>query len=472
MTEATPLFDRQEQLLRRINRLEPGSAELGEVMAELRDIDGSPLADLLDDLLSILRRYVIFASLHQAHAVTLWIVHTHVINQFDQTPYLWISSAEKQSGKSRLLDVCEILVDKSWRAVLPTEAVVFRKIERDQPSLLLDEVDTIYRKNAGGEHEGLRALLNAGNRKGATVPRCVGQSFELKDFSVYCAKALAGIGGLPDTVADRAIPIRLARRAPSEKVAKFRQQQAGEEAEPIREKLEAWAGEVDLSGARPEVPDALDDRAADGWEPLFAIADAAGAAWPQRARDAAETLQGDKEAAEASSGVRLLADIQAGSGKLGSKEAVFTADLLEYLNALEESPWGDWHGHELGARWLARLLKPYGIRPAGTVRIEGRTAKGYYWRSFEDAWQRYLPSSSETAPKTSQRHNAADPRGYTDPGPPPDPSYPSHPLQRDAPSQEKPNDSARCDVVTDSRPSAEEGEREQLDRPDIEEGVL
>src|SRR4051812_7141426 len=102
----------------------------------------STLARLLDEIVVFLRRYVVLTA-EQADAIALWIAHTHALDAFEQTPYLAITSAEKRSGKSRLLDVLTLVVARPWRALSPTEAVAFRKIEKDVPTLLLDEVDAI-----------------------------------------------------------------------------------------------------------------------------------------------------------------------------------------------------------------------------------------------------------------------------------------------------------------------------------------
>ena len=141
--------------------------------------------------------------------------------------------------------------------------------------------------------EGLRAILNAGHRRGAVVSRCGDQKtgFQLKDFQVFCPKAIAAIGELPGTIADRSIPIRLRRRTRGETVERFRLRDAQAAAAPLQQALGAWAPTaVELRAARPVVPEALNDRAAEGWESLFAIADLAGGEWPERARAAALAL--------------------------------------------------------------------------------------------------------------------------------------------------------------------------------------
>jgi hypothetical protein len=348
-------------------------------------------ADLLDSLVAFTTRYVVFPGTATVDAVALWVPHTYVCDHFEASPYLAINSPEKRSGKTRLLDVLEQLVARPWRVITPSEAVLYRKIEDARPTLLFDEVDAVFGPKAPSAYEGLRALLNAGHRAGTTVPRCVGDGARMRvqDFSVFCAKALAGIGELPDTVADRAVRVRLARRAPGETVARFRHREATEAAAPLRAALEEWAESVDLRGARPEVPDELNDRAADCWEPLLAIADAAGGAWPERARIAALALSLGRTDDDGSLGIRLLADCHR-VFKTDSADRLSTEQLLERLVALEEAPWADLSGRTITARRLARLLHPYGIAP-NVVRFGERTARGYLAEDFADTWARYLP---------------------------------------------------------------------------------
>jgi hypothetical protein len=120
------------------------------------------LAELLDDLCAFLRRYIVFAIAEQPVAIALWVVHTWALDAFAYSPYLHVASPEKQCGKTRLLDCLELLTPKPWRAILPSEAVLFRKIEMDRPALLLDEVDAIFTNGKDDRKEPLRALLNNG----------------------------------------------------------------------------------------------------------------------------------------------------------------------------------------------------------------------------------------------------------------------------------------------------------------------
>src|SRR4029453_2776057 len=185
-------------------------------------------AAILDEIERQYRAYIAWASDHQVVAVTLWTAHTHAAEAFDTTPYLAIESAEPESGKTRTLEVAERLAARAWMLVEPSEAAMFRKIERDHPTVLLDESDALWGAKADGR-EGLRALLNAGYRRGATVPRCAGEGtgMDVKTSPAYGPKALAGLADrLPRTIASRSIPIRLQRRAKDERVEGFRAKRA------------------------------------------------------------------------------------------------------------------------------------------------------------------------------------------------------------------------------------------------------
>jgi hypothetical protein len=351
---------------------------------------------LVDDVASFVRRFVVMSP-HQADAVALWVAHTHALPKpdavtepaFEQSPYLAVMSPEKRCGKSRLFDVLELLIARPWRVISPSEAVLFRKVNVDRPTLLLDEVDAIF-GSKDSNTEGLRALLNAGNRRGTRVPRCVGPQLKLKDFEVFSSKALAGIRDLPDTIADRAIPIRLKRRAPSEPIDRFNRRDVESEAHDLRDRIADWIEpQLDfLRTMRPDLPVELDDRAQDAWEPLLAIAELAGGNMPQRARAAAHALSGARD--DDSHRVRLLADI---SGTFGSQgvDRISSADLVAELHELEDSPWPEWHGKPITKTGVASLLKHFEIRPR-TVRLDnGTTAKGYRREQFEDAFSRYIP---------------------------------------------------------------------------------
>jgi hypothetical protein len=228
----------------------------------------------------------------------------------------------------------------------------------------------------------------------------VGQQHELRDFDVFSAKALAGIGDLPSTVGDRCIRLHLKRRRKDEPVARWRFKTAEADAAVLRAALVGWAAEAvpALRAMTPTVPDALHDRAAEVWEPLFAVADLAGGEWPNRARAAAVALHGQGESE--TDGVQLLGALREIFDTHGDR--ILTADLLSALVAREAEPWATWWGRDVQekhtdapASKLARLLRPFDIR-SNTVRVGDARGKGYERSACEDAFARYLQPKGVT----------------------------------------------------------------------------
>jgi hypothetical protein len=223
-----------------------------------------------------------------------------------------------------------------------------------------------------------------------------GPSTTLKRFAVYAPAALAAIGTLPGTIMDRAVVVRMRRRAPDETVREYRQRVTTPEGKGLHAALAEWADAVAdrVGDPWPDMPAGVTDRPADVWEPLLMVADLAGGDWPELARAACTALVGGAQDDAASAGVRLLADLRA---VFGGADAVSTETALSALRKLDEAPWGDWYGHALTARELAKLLRPYGVAPR-RVRVDGATpgARGYTRADLLESWRRYLPPVSAT----------------------------------------------------------------------------
>jgi hypothetical protein len=268
-------------------------AEDPERRAQLQAATG----ELLDAASSFLTSYVALPDEHCAAVLALYALHTWVLDACDATPYMVIVSAEKGSGKTRCLEALSYLVRKPWQTANTTPTALFRRMSEDQPTLLLDELDAIFRGGAG--HEALRQVLNAGNRRGSTITRCDG-AWKTIEYDTFGAKVLAGIdtGFLPETVLDRSIVIRMRKRAPdADPLRRLRPRATAAEAAPLANTLRGWALVTTeaLAKLEPEIPAALSDRAADAWEPLLAIADFAAGVWPDRARSAAQALSAPAE---------------------------------------------------------------------------------------------------------------------------------------------------------------------------------
>jgi len=229
------------------------------------------------------------------------------------TPRLSFISPEPSSGKTRALEVTAPVVPRPIEAINTTPAYLFRKVSDPAglPTILYDEIDTIFGPKAK-EHEDMRALINAGHRRGASAGRCVvkGRRIETEELPAYAAVALAGIGHLPDTILTRSIVVRMRRRASTEIIEPYRLRIHAPEGHALRARLATWAAQIRPTiSVADEMPPEVTDRNADCWEALLALADAAGGNWPTLARVAAVALVADSQAATPSLGILLLHDL-------------------------------------------------------------------------------------------------------------------------------------------------------------------
>lgn len=371
-------------------------------------------AALLNDLHAFLGRFVAYPSDHAHDAHVLWIAHTHAMDSWESTPRIAFLSAEPASGKTRALEISELVVPRPVEAVNVTAAYLFRKVAdpEGRPTILFDEIDTIFGPKAK-DNEEIRGLLNAGHRRGAVAGRCVvrGKLVTTEEIPAFCAVALAGLGDLPDTILSRSVIVRMRRRAPDEHVEAYRRRVHGPEGIALRERLAKWAGPLadSLSCAWPALPDGVNDRDADVWEPLVAIADAARGDWPRRARVAAVALVALSKEGAPSLGIRLLADLRE---VFGDRDAMATDEILSALHGVPESPWADIRGKPLNDRGLASRLRHYGIKPK-VIRIGESTPRGYARGDLVDAWRRYLsspPCGGATSATSATAANGSDSR--------------------------------------------------------------
>jgi putative DNA primase/helicase len=342
-------------------------------------------AELMDALAASIRRHVVMPD-PAADTAALWVLHTYLLDCSGISPRLAITSPEKGCGKTTLLDVLSRLIMRPLPTANATASAIFRVVEMQQPTLLIDEADTFL-----SENEELRGILNSGHRQGGSVIRTVGEDFEPRAFSTYSACAIALIGKLPATLTDRSVPIDLRRRRPDEAVEAFRFDRTGALDQLAREAARWAIDHADhVRGADPDMPAGVFNRAADNWRPLLAIADAAGGDWPARARLAVQYTGASAAGDEQSARVLLLSDIRAVFAER-RLDRLPSAELVEALIAIEGRPWAEWKaGKPITANGLARLLAPFAIKP-GTIRTGGATPKGYQLAQFEDAFARYLP---------------------------------------------------------------------------------
>jgi hypothetical protein len=203
---------------------------------------------------SFLGRFISYpnTNVHVAH--TLWCVHCHLMDRWDSTPRLAFLSAEPESGKTRALEITELLVPNPVQAVNVSPSYLFRKVGGEEgATILFDEIDTVFGPKAK-DNEELRGLLNAGHRRGAVAGRCVvkGKETLTEEIPAYAAVALAGLGWLPDTILSRSIIIRMRRRHAGERVEPYRRRLHRPEGEAIREVVASWARSAEVNW--PELP--------------------------------------------------------------------------------------------------------------------------------------------------------------------------------------------------------------------------
>ncbi|MFB7472556.1 DUF3631 domain-containing protein [Kitasatospora sp. NPDC056184] len=354
----------------------------------------SPGADLLTELHAHIRRYAVLPSAEALDAVTLWAAATHLQAVWHHAPRLAIVAPARRCGKSRLLDVLVETVHDPLITVNTSAAAIYRTISDRPRTLLVDEVDTIFGNPRTAEkYEDLRGLLNAGHQRNRPVTRAVGNDHQAREFDTFAMAALAGIGDLPDTIMDRSIAIRMRRRADGEVVAPLRDRRDGVLLRETRAKLALWASEVaeQAQVMEPDMP--VEDRAADTWEPLVAVADLAGGSWPGRARRACVRMVAAEEEIEEENcgGARILADIRRIFFAHGDPDTLPTTAVLAALNDDPEAPWAEHGRGGLTARALAGLLKDYQISSANIRLPDGTQRKGYTFNKFVDSWRRYCP---------------------------------------------------------------------------------
>jgi putative DNA primase/helicase len=384
-------------------KVKAGKPEPKKQGREVQLDDPEPWSDpvdgpaLLDSIADVLAQYVALPA-HAAVTIALWLLHTYLIDVVFTTPNLGITSPTKRCGKTLLLIVAGSLVPRRLFTANVTPAVLFRAIEKYRPTLLVDEADSFVRDN-----DELRGVLNSGHtRTTATVLRAVGDDHEPRLFSTWCAKAIALIGALPATLADRSIEIKMRRRAASEPVARLRQDRIDGECADLRRQAARWAADhmEEIRAADPDVPGTLHDRAADCWRPLLAVADAAGGTWPDQARQAAIGAAGAQD--EGDVAVELLADIEEILENTDD-DLIGSSVLLERLVGIEGRLWADYrNGKALTPHGLARLLGRFGVLPAGKTRVGSDTVRGYRRAAFDDAFARYLPVKVEQRNKPNE----------------------------------------------------------------------
>ena len=356
-------------------------------------------AQVLDTIATTTRRFIVCAP-EVANTVALWAAMTWFMDSVHVAPLALITAPEKRCGKTQLLTILSRLTARAVAVSSISPAALYRTIQAWNPALMIDEADAFMREN-----EELRGIINSGHtRDTAFVIRTTGDDHTPTRFSTWGAKAIAGIGRLADTLMDRSIILGLRRKLPTEQVERLRY------AEPslfpnLRSMLARFAEDCqeEVRLARPDLPESLNDRQQDNWEPLLAIAQVVGGDWPDKALKAALKLSGSESMAQ-TIGTELLTDIRT-IFENRDIDRIKTVDLIEALCDDSEAPWCTYNrGKPISDRQIASHLREYGIK-SRNVRINGDVPKGYLLADFTDTFSRYTPVTPFPSATTLQSSN-------------------------------------------------------------------
>ena len=325
----------------------------------------------------------------EADTLTLWIMHTHGFEAFDATPYVLIQSPTEEAGKSLIFDVATPLARRAEVVVDPTPSSLFRLIESECPTLMIDEVDEIR------SSKDLRSVLNAGYRYGGYVRRTetiTGIGRVSVRFNVFCPKMFAGIADeqppLKGATLSRCIQIPMQTRAPDEYVERFNRRRCERESAPLHKELAEWARNnqpalVERAERNITMP-GLSDRQEEVWQPLVVIADHLGGNWPARARRASTELK-KMEVRNPTTNRALILDLKRVWADFDADQ-MSSAELANKLGLLDDRLYPT----PLTATGLSRKLNQVFRIQAQQVRPSGQQqVRGFKRSQFADVFNRY-----------------------------------------------------------------------------------
>lgn len=387
--------DVKELVSRLCLEAQPASGD-GDTEPWTEPVDG---AELVREVEQLITKYLVLPAWAPC-ILTLWAVATWVSEVFEAFPYLALTSPQKRCGKTRTLKIIRHVSRNPLVTSNVSEAALFRSIDNGNLTLFIDEAQNLRQRDE--RSSALHDILCAGMEKGSYVLRVGGEHHDkIEKFSVYCPKIIALIGKLTDILMDRTIEVGMKRRKKSERISRFLTAKVKAEAEPLRKRLARWSADhaeaIREAYVAPDLlPEWLEDRQADLWSPILAVARAAVPSRTKEVEKVARVLSGAKAEDDDSVGMRLLEDLRT---VFEDRDFVPTKKLVDALVAIEDGQWSEWRaGKPLTPRGLADLLKPFGIEP-GQARHEGRAGvRGYFRGAFMDAWARYTPSVPATPP--------------------------------------------------------------------------
>ncbi|MBC70608.1 MAG: DUF3631 domain-containing protein [Acinetobacter sp.] len=322
---------------------------------------------------------------YQNTTIALWVIKSWCMPAFKVAPILAIKAFTKGAGKSQLLNLIGCLCHNPVSTSNITPAALFRYIEQNKPTVLIDEADTFLNRS-----EDLRGIVNAGFESTGRVIRCVGQDSEPTEFNVFCPKVIAGIGNLPSTIESRSIVINMYRKPL--RIEKEKLRNANEsDFDGIKQLVSEWANNhiEQLMKYEPQMPDKLSDRQKDCWEPLLSIAELLGNEIAEQARNAAINIS-KTNSDEPHINELMLLDVK----RVFVEQKIDRLSTIDLINALCEDDEAAWRylnkGGKITPRQLAQILKQFNIS-SKQIRFREQTKKGYDIADFQECFLKYLP---------------------------------------------------------------------------------
>jgi len=365
-------------------------------------VDGAELAVIVKGWVD---KYAVVAK-HVPEVVALWLLATYLHEQFRRFPLLNITAPEKNCGKSVLLDILQSCCRRALEVENISPAAIFRTIEAYHPTLLIDEADTFLKGN-----EDARGILNSSHKRGGGVVRLVGDDHQPKKFGTYTPIAIAGIGGLHDTLESRCIIIHMERMGPQDEIEPTIDPQ-DPAAIKLRRRLLAWADQWGGDADEMVCPKKANRRVMDNWNPLFVVAHSIGGDWPELCEAAFREMTASEPSGD-SPGVLLLQDLKEIMSEPHAEEKYPSERLVDKLIERKESEWAIYNrGKPLTQKAMAKLLAPYRIKPK-QIRLSagGPQVRGYEVSQFARAFLKYCsypPEQSVTPSQTAQDGGRSD----------------------------------------------------------------
>ena len=343
----------------------------------------SPSARLAADLARFIHRFVYLTGRLRA-LLAIWIMHTHVFDDYEFTPYLNIQSPEPACGKSTVAGALSALCSRSTSPTCGTAAFLRRKIDAVQPTLIVDEYDTLD----DSVRTAFANSLNSGFRFDGTYSYVSGA--EIVELKTFCPKAILGRSAvqLAEATKSRCITFVIHKARPEERLEKFRR--AGrEEAALLRKRCEAWAADFRNRPVKvdPAMPSSFNARQQDIAEVLLAIGEDCGGPWPRVVQNALAELFTEAQVPHPEN--ELLRAVHRFFGERGT-DHFWSNDFCTWANQQPERPWSE---NPLTPAKLAQMLKHYEVYPDQINRIiNGKqcNSRGYRASQFQDVFARYV----------------------------------------------------------------------------------